>query len=73
MTAYGTIEVAVQAMKQGAFDFVPKPVDISHLFLLVERGMAGLRQHDQPGARDQRPVGLAKGRRHQPVLRAPDQ
>src|ERR1051325_6949081 len=39
MTAYGTIEEAVQAMKQGAFDFVPKPVDISHLFLLVERAM----------------------------------
>jgi len=39
MTAYGTIEEAVQAMKQGAFDFVPKPVDISHLFLLIERAM----------------------------------
>jgi len=39
MTAYGTIEEAVQAMKQGAFDFVPKPVDISHLFLLVERAL----------------------------------
>jgi DNA-binding NtrC family response regulator len=39
MTAYGTIEEAVQAMKHGAFDFVPKPVDISHLFLLVERAL----------------------------------
>src|SRR6185436_20508078 len=39
MTAYGTIEEAVQAMKEGAFDFVPKPVDISHLFLLVERAL----------------------------------
>lgn len=39
MTAYGTIEEAVQAMKQGAFDFVPKPVDISHLFLLIERAL----------------------------------
>jgi DNA-binding NtrC family response regulator len=39
MTAYGTIEEAVQAMKQGAFDFVPKPVDISHLFLLIERAV----------------------------------
>src|SRR5438477_100678 len=39
MTAYGTIEEAVQAMKQGAFDFVPKPVDLSHLFLLVERAL----------------------------------
>src|SRR5215468_2058485 len=39
MTAYGTIEEAVEAMKQGAFDFVPKPVDISHLLLLVSRAV----------------------------------
>ena len=39
MTGYGTIEEAVQAMKQGAFDFVPKPIDISHLFLLIERAV----------------------------------
>src|SRR6185295_6777837 len=39
MTAYGTIEEAVQAMKQGAFDFVPKPVDISHLMLLIGRAL----------------------------------
>src|SRR5437762_13030424 len=39
MTAYGTIEEAVQAMKQGAFDFVPKPVDISHLMLLIDRAL----------------------------------
>ena len=39
MTAYGTIEEAVEAMKQGAFDFVPKPVDISHLLLLVHRAV----------------------------------
>src|SRR2546429_35449 len=39
MTAYGTIEEAVEAMKQGAFDFVPKPVDISHLLLLINRAV----------------------------------
>src|SRR5215469_11877036 len=39
MTAYGTIEEAVSAMKQGAFDFVPKPVDISHLMLLINRAL----------------------------------
>jgi len=39
MTAYGTIEEAVEAMKQGAFDFVPKPVDISHLLLLIGRAV----------------------------------
>ena len=39
MTGYGTIEEAVEAMKQGAFDFLPKPIDISHLFLLVDRAL----------------------------------
>jgi DNA-binding NtrC family response regulator len=39
MTAYGTIEEAVQAMKHGAFDFLPKPVDMSHLFLLIDRAL----------------------------------
>jgi len=37
MTAYGSIEEAVTAMKEGAFDFIQKPVDLEHLKLLVER------------------------------------
>ena len=37
MTAYGSVEEAVSAMKQGAFDFIQKPVDLDHLKLLVER------------------------------------
>ncbi|HEY7162439.1 MAG TPA: response regulator, partial [Acidobacteriota bacterium] len=37
MTAYGSIEIAVEAMKNGAYDFMPKPVDINHLLLLVKR------------------------------------
>src|SRR5438093_2206881 len=39
MTAFGTIEEAVEAMKQGAFDFLPKPVDIEHLMLLIHRAL----------------------------------
>jgi len=39
MTGYGTIEEAVEAMKCGAFDFVTKPIDISHLMLLIERAL----------------------------------
>ncbi len=38
VTAYGSIEEAVSAMKDGAFDFIQKPVDLDHLKLLVERG-----------------------------------
>jgi len=37
MTAFGTIEDAVEAMKLGAFDFVQKPVDVDHLLLLLRR------------------------------------
>ena len=37
MTAYGTIEGAVEAMKLGAFDFVQKPFELEQLELRVER------------------------------------
>jgi len=40
MTAYGTVEDAVLAMKEGAFDFLSKPVDTAHLLLLVERALS---------------------------------
>ena len=39
MTAYGTIEDAVAAMKEGAFDFLSKPVDTDHLLVLMERAV----------------------------------
>ena len=37
MTAYGTIENAVEAMKLGAFDFIQKPIDVDYLTLLLRR------------------------------------
>src|SRR5262250_196950 len=37
LTAYGSVEEAVAAMKDGAFDFLQKPVDLDHLKLLVKR------------------------------------
>ena len=39
MTAYGSIEDAVRAMKEGAMDFLAKPVDPDHLLLLVNRAL----------------------------------
>ena len=39
MSAYGSIDEAVQAMKDGAQDFLQKPVDSNHLLLLVERAL----------------------------------
>jgi DNA-binding NtrC family response regulator len=37
VTAYGSVEEAVTAMKEGAFDFIQKPVDLDHLKLVLER------------------------------------
>jgi DNA-binding NtrC family response regulator len=37
MTAFGTIENAVEAMKLGAYDFIQKPVDVDYLSLLLRR------------------------------------
>ncbi len=39
MTAFGSVDEAVQAMKDGAHDFLQKPVDSNHLLLLVERAL----------------------------------
>jgi len=39
ITAYGTIERAVQAMKQGAYDFITKPFDLDHIALTVEKAL----------------------------------
>lgn len=43
MTAYGTIENAVTAMKSGAFDFITKPFDTEHLCVLVQRALENRR------------------------------
>src|SRR6202047_2000475 len=37
LTAFGSVEEAVTAMKEGAFDFLQKPVDLDQLKLLAQR------------------------------------
>ncbi|MEJ2366971.1 MAG: sigma-54 dependent transcriptional regulator [Acidobacteriota bacterium] len=39
LTAYGSVETAVEAMKNGAYDFISKPVDMDHLLILVRRAL----------------------------------
>jgi DNA-binding NtrC family response regulator len=43
MTAYGSVETAVNAMKLGAFDFITKPLDTDYLLLLIERSLKNQR------------------------------
>ena len=37
MTAFGTIETAVKAIKAGAYDYLPKPIDLDQLVVLIGR------------------------------------
>ncbi len=39
MTAHGSIEAAVMAVKSGAYDFIPKPFDPDHLILQIEKAL----------------------------------
>jgi len=39
MTAFGTVETAVEAMQRGAFTFVPKPIDLDALAVHIERAL----------------------------------
>lgn len=43
LTAYGSIEQAVEAIKEGAFDFIAKPVDPEYLFLIIEKALESTR------------------------------
>ncbi|MBC8412177.1 sigma-54-dependent Fis family transcriptional regulator [bacterium] len=43
MTGYGTVEIAVEAMKLGAFEFITKPLDTDYLQILISRALANQR------------------------------
>jgi DNA-binding NtrC family response regulator len=43
MTAYATVENAVQAIKLGAFDFITKPFDTDRLSILIKRALENRR------------------------------
>jgi DNA-binding NtrC family response regulator len=40
LTGHGTVETAVEAMRNGAWDFLTKPVNLEHLFQLIKRALA---------------------------------
>ena len=50
VTGYGTVQSAVQAMKDGAYDYVTKPFSMEELRLLLERVAASAPQNREPRA-----------------------
>src|SRR5438874_3047080 len=53
MTAYGSIDVAVEAMKRGAYDFVTKPLNLDKVELLIGRAVQGRRLEQENRALQQ--------------------
>lgn len=43
LTAYGSVETAVEAMKVGAYDYLTKPVNLDNLEMMIDRGLESLR------------------------------
>ena len=61
LTAYGTVENAVEAMRQGAFDFLMKPVNLDHLDMLVAQALRSrnaAQDGPAPGPRPGGPGGI---------------
>ncbi|MGV8390927.1 response regulator, partial [Pseudomonas aeruginosa] len=44
ITGHGDVPMAVEAVKQGAWDFLQKPVDPEHLLTLTEKALAARKQ-----------------------------
>ncbi len=47
ITAFGSMELAIEAIRAGAYDFVPKPFEIDQLALAIERGATLARLRDE--------------------------
>src|SRR5437868_14869188 len=60
MSAFSTVENAVQAMKRGAVDFLPKPFSLDHLSVVVEKALEVRQLRDE-----NRELREALGQRYQ--------
>ncbi len=47
MTAYGSVETAVEAMKRGAYDFLTKPVNLEKLDIIIRRALKSQRTEQE--------------------------
>ena len=66
MTAYGSVETAVEAMRQGAFDYVTKPFGGDELGIAVDRAIehGRLKRERGPSGLRRDAGGLGHGNRH---------
>jgi DNA-binding NtrC family response regulator len=60
MSAFGTVENAVEAMKKGAVDFLPKPFSLDHLSVVVDKALEVRKLRDE-----NRELREALGQRYQ--------
>jgi two-component system response regulator AtoC len=59
MTAYGSVDDAVKAMRCGARDYVQKPLDLDEVRLKIEHALRGARQHREISYYRERAAGAA--------------
>jgi len=72
MTAYGSVDTAVEAMKRGAYDFVTKPLNLDKVEMLIARALGSRRlEHENRALRQQvdERFGLENILGESPVLR----
>ncbi|MFA6930925.1 MAG: sigma-54 dependent transcriptional regulator [Lentisphaeria bacterium] len=47
LTAYGSVETAIEAMKVGAYDYLTKPINLDDLEMMIERGLETIRMRKE--------------------------
>jgi len=67
MTAFGSMETAIEAIREGAFDYISKPMNLEELKNVVARALAqkeewSQRGEDGEGSEDNEPLGAVIGR-----------
>ncbi len=55
MTAYGTTQTTIEAMKFGAFDYIMKPFDLKKILTLTESAIAASKDLDKAGKEEAAP------------------
>lgn len=68
LTGHGTVETAVESMREGAVDFLTKPVNIDHLDLLVKRTFANIEVLEQNNALSRELENIKKGQKFSKII-----